>query len=412
MPLMNAMLVIADPLVARELLSNTKTFVKGDDYTKKFSVVFGEGLVTSNGERHKHDRACLGKYFAKYFIDKQMGMFCSETRRMMDEDLEPNLGKERDLQHFFHILSLRIFCRMCFSIDLGAPEYQALASRGNAVVIDGSKMIGTSMMLRIPIVRLWPQVRRVQAGVRWIDALFSEEIEARKAARRAGQLVPDDILGALMDDKTITKPQILAQLRTLMSAGHDTTAFFGCYMAFLLASHPAVQDKLKAEVATVLGGQRADLTPADLDKLKYCRMVMQESLRLYSVIPVITRTAIQDYVLKGSGRVVPKGTVVLFPLFLMSRDPGHWEAPSEFRPERFKGKPSHTQASNGYLPFAYGSRTCIGNTLALTEGTVFLALLMQRYRFHPAVGFKPKIAAGVSLTSTNGVVVRVEADPL
>ena len=83
-----AMLVCMDQDIVRQVLTDTKTFVKGDDYTMKFSVVFGEGLVTANGERHKHDRSCLGKYFLRSSIEKQLEMICTQTKKAMDEVLE------------------------------------------------------------------------------------------------------------------------------------------------------------------------------------------------------------------------------------------------------------------------------------------------------------------------------------
>ena len=60
----------------------------------------------------------------------------------------------------------------------------------------------------------------------------------------------------------------------------------------------------------------------------------------------------------------------------------------------------------------YGNRTCIGATLAHIESTVILALLMQRYRFLPEPGFKPRIRGGISLVSQNGIKLRVEKEEL
>ena len=140
-------------------------------------------------------------------------------------------------------------------------------------------------------------------------------------------------------------------------------------------------------------------------------MVMQETLRLYTIIPFVNRTASKDVELKESKVVVPRGTVVLVPLGIMNRDPDQWEDPNAFRPERFEEITSHSSAKHGYLPFGYGSRTCIGNTLALSEGTVMIALLMQRYRLFPVPGFKAEVIAGISMVSKNGIRVRVEADP-
>lgn len=105
---------------------------------------------------------------------------------------------------------------------------------------------------------------------------------------------------------------------------------------------PHVQNKVKAEVAEVLKG-RDSVTPADIDKLKYCKMVMQETLRLYTIIPFVNRTAVQDVTLRTVPHVIPKGTVVLVPLSLMNRDRDTWDDPSEFRPERFEEITGHTR---------------------------------------------------------------------
>lgn len=408
-PGMAPFVVISDRNAAREVLSDTKSFYKGTDYTEKFGVVFGEGLVTSNGETHKSDRACLGKYFIKGSIDAKLGMMSSECRRMMDEELEPNLGSDHDIQHFFHIVALRIFGRLSVSVDYGDASKKELADAINEGVKYGSNVVGESIVLNIPMSPLLPRVRKLKRIVKFVDDHMDDVIEARLAAMHRGEETPDDVLAAMLADAQ-PRSKMHDQLRTLLSAGHDTTAFFGCYMAYLLAQHPAAQDKVKEEVRRVLGG-RSEVTPADVAELKYCRMVMQETLRLYTIIPFVNRTASKDVELKESKVVVPRGTVVLVPLSIMNRDPDQWEDPNAFRPERFEEITSHSSAKHGYLPFGYGSRTCIGNTLALSEGTVMIALLMQRYRLFPVPGFKAEVIAGISMVSKNGIRVRVEADP-
>ena len=64
---------------AREALSDPRTFVKGPDYKEKFSFVFGDGLVTSVGEKHKHDRALFAKYFTQKKIETHLPVLCKQT---------------------------------------------------------------------------------------------------------------------------------------------------------------------------------------------------------------------------------------------------------------------------------------------------------------------------------------------
>ena len=83
-----------------------------------------------------------------------------------------------------------------------------------------------------------------------------------------------------------------------------------------------------------------------------------------------------------------------------------WDRASEFIPERFEGKGNQfTTASNGFFPFGYGMRTCIGNTLAQVESAIFLVKLLRKFRFEPDTTFKPSIFSGISLTTSNGINV-------
>jgi len=117
----------------------------------------------------------------------------------------------------------------------------------------------------------------------------------------------------------MSRTLICDHLITLLSAGHDTTSFYCCYTIFLLAKHPDIQEKVRREVNSVLQG-RTEMTDADLEKMPYLRMVQQESLRLYAVIPFVMRDAQEDVVMKESGDVIPKGTSILIPMTTINRD--------------------------------------------------------------------------------------------
>ena len=208
-----------------------------------------------------------------------------------------------------------------------------------------------------------------------------------------------------MLDAGTNRKEMYEQFTTLIAAGHDTTAFFGCYMCYLLATHPEVQTKLKTEIKGVMNG-RLNVTAEDIKAMPYLSCVMKEVLRMYTVIPFVNRTTTQDVLLRDANIVLPKGTTALIPLCIMNRDGDVWDEPNKFKPERFEVlNISDSSAKHGFLPFGYGSRTCIGNTLALTEGAVMFSLLLQKCTFSKVEGFKPKIAAGISLVSQNGIRV-------
>ena len=368
--------------------------------------MFGEGLVTSNGSKHNADRACLAKYFIKSSVDQYIGYMVDTTKDMIETTLRPKDGKVMDVQELFHMLALRVFGYFSAGHDYSKdPQAKWI----NRTVSHGSNVIGEHIVLGIPVWDIIPRIRLLKSDVKKMHAHIEGLVQQRLKLRSLGYPENDDPLKGMLD-ANMTRKEIYEHFTTLLSAGHDTTAFFSCYMAYMLAEHPDVQAKMKAEVKEVLG-ENTNITKEDAAKLKYTSCVMKEVLRMYTVIPFVNRTTTGNVKLNEANISLPKGTTCLIPLCLMNRDANVWDKPNEFRPSRFEQMNISTNsAKHGYLPFGYGSRTCIGNTLALTEGCLMFALLMQKVTFVKVSGFKPKITAGISLTSSNGIQVGIRFD--
>jgi cytochrome P450 len=138
----------------------------------------------------------------------------------------------------------------------------------------------------------------------------------------------------------------------------------------------------------------------------YLTKVMQETLRIYSVVPGITRVCTEETYIKEASVTIPKGVEILMPMSLVNRDPTIWENPSEFNPDRFEGKiTDFTSAKNGFFPFGYGSRGCIGNTFAQIESGIFICQMLRVFRIEQDPGFKLRLRTGISITAVDGVKV-------
>lgn len=409
---MKPMLVVTEPQLVRKILTDTKTFVKGPDYTEKFAVVFGEGLVTSNGEKHKLDKRCLGRFFTKTHIEKYHEMICEETDKMIEEELIPNVGTIMNIQDFFHLLSLRIFGQFSMGKDYSLPENQEIAKKINNGVKTGSNIIGYHIIMNIPMFSFLPSIKKVNKIVEYVDRHINEIVNDKIQKTTETKLTEDDILSTLiirhLDELTKDKIKpIYDHIRTTLAAGHDTTAFFGCYMAYLLANNPEVQDKIRDEIKIHITNYKY-IIETEISKLSYCRCVLQEVLRLYTIIPFVNRTTTKNYIIEETQQVIPKNTTILIPLTLMNRSDKIWENPTLFKPERFLDILGHNSAKHGYFPFGYGSRTCIGSNLAITEGMIMMIKLVHQFDLYPDSTFKPDIIAGISLVSKNGINVRLE----
>merc|ERR1712045_596363 len=85
---------------------------------------------------------------------------------------------------------------------------------------------------------------------------------------------------------------------------------------------------------------------------------------------------------KGKPKVLklPKGSNVLMPIFLMHRDADKWNDSREFRPERHIVGHEQHESSKNYIPFSYGSRVCIGQTMAQLEVMLLLVMILGEYK--------------------------------
>lgn len=208
-----------------------------------------------------------------------------------------------------------------------------------------------------------------------------------------------DMRGADIDNK-----QLRDDLMTMLIAGHETTAAVLTWSLFELLRNPEIMKKAQEEIDRVIG----DRTPTleDVQEMKYVRLIVAETLRLYPQPPLLIRRCREENkVPKGAGReaTVIRGMDMFLALYNIHRDEKFWPEPTKFDPERFTRKyvnpdvpewegfdpakwegrlyPNELAADFAYLPFGGGARKCIGDEFATLEATVTLAMVMRRYDF-------------------------------
>lgn len=163
-------------------------------------------------------------------------------------------------------------------------------------------------------------------------------------------------------------------------------------------------EHLHAEIATVLGGNTPTLE--HLPRLPYTAMVLQESLRLYPPIWVLSRKAIADDELGGF--LIPQGSMVILSPYATQRHPEFWEQPEVFNPERFTPERVAARPHFAHFPFGGGPRLCIGNNFALMEAQLVLATVAQRYRLRLVPGHPVVPEAKITLRPRYGMPMTLQ----
>jgi len=172
----------------------------------------------------------------------------------------------------------------------------------------------------------------------------------------------------------------------------------------LLARYPEHAHAARREILDVLGEREPEL--ADLPRLGITLGVLQEALRLYPPVFFLPRQALEDDEIDGF--TIPAGTVVAPVVYAIHRHPDVWEHPERFDPGRFTGPRAAGRHSLAWMPFGAGQRQCLGKDVALLEGRLILARILQRYVLTPVTATPPRAHLGATARPGDDVQVRLK----
>ena len=384
------------------LLENHRNYVKGPNYDA-FRPVVGNGLLTSEGEFWRRQRRLANPIFRHDRIRGFVPMFAEQANGLLAGwEAHARSGEPLDVAREMMRLTFGVVGRALFSANLEKDAAEVGAAITVALA-EASRRADD--MIPIPLWLPTQSNRRYRQALQTLDAYVYGMIEHR---RKPGER-PFDLLTALIeavDDDTnerMTDQQLRDEVTTFLLAGHETTAVALTWTLYLLAEHPEVEEKVRAECSTVVGDRLP--TSEDLERLPYTRMVFQEAMRLYPPFPFIARAATgRDEI---GGCPVPANSVILMSQLLMHRHAGFWEQPDDFRPERFAPEAVRERPHLAYYPFGGGQRMCIGADFATLEALVFLSLVTQQYSFKRATTAPVELQEQVTLRPRGGLPLKL-----
>ncbi|HLI07969.1 MAG TPA: cytochrome P450 [Ktedonobacteraceae bacterium] len=359
----------------------------------------GDWLLTTDGEYHDQQRRLLQPTFSRRYVENYTDLIVQYTRETV-ETWRP--GMEIDLAREMQSIILRLIFKILVNIDL-LEEKTDIVGYINTIMSQPTSMIEglLSLPLNLPFVSFGKR----NAAISKIDTFFYALIDRRVA----GSQEVGDVLSTLLASKDengnkMTRKQIRDALVSLTAAGHETTTNSLIWTMYLLSRHPAVFEKVQAELRTVLGGRDPRLS--DLPQLTYLDQVIKESMRLYPSGWTQGRCAVADFELDGYR--FPAGTLLMFSQWALHRNPDIWEDTDTFRPERWEPDLKQKGLQWAYVPFGGGSRVCLGRSLALLELSLILPVLLQRYFPRVLPGHIVEPLPLITLRSKNGMPVRLE----
>jgi cytochrome P450 len=382
------------------LVQKHKDFIKHSFFWRHVTAVFGSGLLTNEGEDWLRQRRLMQPAFHKDRIAEYGETMISVTQRVLDS-WQPN--ENRDLHAEMMSLTMQIVSKVLFDADVKSDVASISSAFDDALNEIAARF---RRPFRVPDWVPTPGNLRYRRAVQRLDALVHRFIREHRERNRRGT----DLLSMLMATRTesgepMPDTQIRDEAVTLLLAGHETTALVLSWTWALLARHPAASDRLRAELADVLGASAPRV--ADAQKLRYAEATITESMRLYPPAYALGRESVRDCSIHGFD--ARAGTTFFIVPWVMHRDPRWFEEPEAFRPERWLDGLEGRLPRYVFMPFGGGPRLCIGNRFAMLEAVLLLALLAQRFQPRLMPDRFPAPFPTVTLRPAGGVPVRLEA---
>ncbi len=372
------MALVNDPALARRVLGdNERDFVRPVASKRMLRPATGNGVLLSEGADWRRQRRILAPAFTPRHIASLVPHFVAGAERLVAR-LDARGTDQVNLAAVVQEAALDVAARSMFSlsIDDRAEAIAALLSRYQGRV--GRFTLWDLLARREHDFAIFLRGRAAfhREWFAEVDRLIALHRTMPQAGRPTDVL---DLLEAARDPEsgeTLRAGEIRDQVATLLGAGFETTARALFWTGYLLALYPAYQDRIAAEVAERLGARPPDA--AALETLTLLRATLFEAMRLYPPAAIISRQAVGPIELDGHH--IPAGSFVSVAPWALHRHRSYWEAPGEFRPERFVGREREITQSGWYMPFGSGPRVCLGAAFATSEALVLLARLVGRYR--------------------------------
>jgi len=361
-------------------------------------VLLGNGLLTNEDEDHLRQRRLMAPAFHRDRIREYGVRMVAAT-----EDFEPSWteGTEVDMTTEMSALTLDIVGRTLFSADLRADAEGVGGALTKMLEAFPQLMLpGGQLLARIP----GTELNKLPGEMDELDAIVQRIIDQHRAEGDNGDLL-SMLIEAQEDGRGMDDAQLRDEVMTLVLAGHETTAMNLTWTWYLLSGNPAQADWLHEELDSLLAGRAPSVE--DIADLPRTRAVVHEALRLFPPAWIFGRVAMTD--LDVAGWQLPKGSIILTSQYAMHRDPRYWDSALAFKPQRWiddAGQFSEKapgQPRGAWFPFGYGKRKCIGDQFALTEATLVLATLAQRWQPTLVPGTPVKPFGAVTLRPADGM---------
>uniref|UniRef100_A0A669D5K0 unspecific monooxygenase n=1 Tax=Oreochromis niloticus TaxID=8128 RepID=A0A669D5K0_ORENI len=384
------MLAVMDPDMLKTILvkecftyfTNRRNFrLNGDLY---------DAVSLAEDDQWRRIRNILSPSFTSGHLKEMFSIMKHHSRKLTDS-LQSKAHNDEVIivKDFFGPYSIDVMASCIFSVD-----FDSIKNPSNPFITHANQMFKFPLLLYIfqacfPI--FLPLLERLGVSLfpKSSTAFLKSVAEKVKAERNSSSQVWTNtqlsiIINTIFSHsssnkhKGLTEHEIISQVTMFVFAGYETSAIALVFLAYSLARNPEIMKRLQREIDSTFPN-KGPVEYEALMQMEYLDSVVSECLRLYPSIPRLERVAKET--VKISEITIPKGMLVMVPVYALHRDPELWPEPEEFKPDRFSKENKQNINPYTYLPFGAGPRSCMGTRFALMMVKLAMVEVLQNFSF-------------------------------
>ena len=375
-----SIVIINDADTVRTILTDpTDIYPKSDLMVGALAPLVGDSIFVSSGEPWRKQRAMVAPAFNHMKLSKAFtSMQASVSDYLGVIDSHAKNGTELSLDMAMSHLTADIICRTVFSTPLASSTAREVFD----AFTEFERSVAHVEIMRLIIEPAWseiPHQAHVLEACETIRHHIGELVDTHRKDGAGFEDIATDIIAARdsASGEGFSRKELIDQLGVFFLAGHETTASALTWAFYVLATQPAILERIRDEVDEVTGG--APIGFEHIRDFTFARSVFKECLRLYPPITFIPRVAAEAT--RIGKKKIKKGAMIMIAPWVIHRHHDYWDNPDQFDAERFMPHREHEIRPNTYMPFGLGPRVCVGANFATIEATLIISRLAQCFDF-------------------------------
>lgn len=384
--------VVTGPSVVEEVLvKKAKSFHK-PAMLRDLKMIFGDGLLTADGDLWKHRRRTI----APVFQTKRNAAYA----KIMSENIARAVRAMTPGPRDVHVDAVDVCITNLTDAMLGVSDPELHAKIRDLATICREVVQELADHTR-PWKWFFPKLveERFAARLRELEDAIERLVQDRRASRTdEAKAKAEDFLGCLAFGQDLGgcpmgQQAIRDEAVTMLLAGHETAAAAVSWTLYLLARDRPTLVRLTDELDAVCGDRLP--TFEDIPHLEWLDKVLLETYRLYPPTHRIGRSAAADVEIGGA--TIEQGADVLIPQWAIHRSERWFDAPTEFRPQRWTEELTERLPKFAYFPFSGGPRVCIGQSMVMVEVALLVGAIVKSFDISLQPGVRVAPVEGLTL---------------